>query len=86
METGLSLGRIQGLHITLHPEFKSSAIGAFKRHRSNKVRPIHDLSWPPEFSTNNGMDATQYSVSYTSVDNIVNFGLMNDEPWATKLI
>ncbi len=75
METGLSLGRVQGPHITLHPDFKSSPIGAFKRHRSNKVRPIHDLRWPPEFFTNNGIDATQYSVCYTSVDNIVWFNV-----------
>ncbi len=58
LETGLSLGMIQGPHITLHLDFKSSPIGAFKRHRSNKVQPIHDLSWPPELSTNNGIDAT----------------------------
>ncbi len=76
METGLSLGRIQGPHITLHPDFKSSSIGAFKQHRSNKVWAIHDLSWPLEFCTKIGIDATQYSVSYTSVDNIVKFGLM----------
>jgi len=74
-----------GPHYTLHPDFKSSPIGAFKRHRSNKVRPIHDLSWPPEFSTNSGIDTTQYSVSYTTVDNIVRFGLMYDEPWASKI-
>ncbi len=80
METGLSLCRIQGTHITLHPDFMSSPIGAFKWHCSNKVRPIHDLSWPPEFSTINGIDTTQYSVSYTSVDNIVKFGLIYDEP------
>ncbi len=43
------------------------------------------ICWPPEFSTNNGIDATQYSVSYTSVDNIVKFGLMYDELWATKI-
>jgi len=85
VETGLSLGRIMGPHYTLHPDFKSSPIGAFKRHRSNKVRPIHDLSWPPEFSTNSGIDTTQYSVSYTTVDNIVRFGLMYDEPWASKI-
>ncbi len=85
METGLSLGRIQGPHITLHPDFKSSPIGAVKRHHSNKVRPIHDLSWPTEFSTNIGIDTTQYSESYTSVDNMVKFRLMYDEPWATQI-
>ncbi len=31
------------------------------------------------------IDTTQYSVSYTYVDNIVKFGLMYDEPWATKI-
>ncbi len=85
METGLLLGRIQGPHIILHPDFKSSHIGAFKQHRSNKVRPIHDLSWLPEFSTNTGIGTTQYSVSYTYVDNIVKFGLMYDQPWDTKI-
>ncbi len=72
--------RVHTLHST-----QSSPISTFKWHRSNKVRPIHDLSWPPEFSTNKGIDATQCSVSYTSVENIVKFGLMYDEPWTTTI-
>ncbi len=60
-------------------------IGIFEWHRSIKVWPIHDLSWPPECSANNNIDATQYSVFYISVHYIDKFGFKYDELWVTHI-
>ena len=85
IEEGLRLGRIEGPHESLPPNFKVSPLGAFKRHRSNKVRPIHDLSWPPGLSTNDGIDSSEYSMSYMTIDDVIRFAQMYDDPWATKI-
>ncbi len=55
----------------------SSSIIATRSHPS--IIPVDH----PDFSMDCGIDATQYSVSYTSIDNILKFGLMYDE--ATKI-
>lgn len=85
IEDGIKLGRIEGPHKVLPPNFKAAPLGAFKRHRSNKVRPIHDLSWPPGFSTNDGIDSSEYSMSYMTIDDVIRFAQQYEDPWATKI-
>lgn len=56
-----------------HPPFDTfvgSPLGAFPKRSSNKVRVIHDLSWPPGNSVNDGI-GEDCSLVYISMDNIV---------------
>ena len=46
-------------------------MGAFHRKRSNKVRVIHDLSWPPVSSINDHIDEDMCSVHYSNIDDAV---------------
>jgi hypothetical protein len=53
------------------PPFKNfvgSPMGAFKKKRSDKVRTIHDLSWPPGVSVNAFIHSSDASVDYIGVD------------------
>lgn len=52
------------------PNFVVSPLGAFQRKRSGKVRIIHDLSWPPGRSVNDGIDPDQCSLQYMTVDDV----------------
>ncbi len=53
--------------------FRASPFGAFKKVKSSrvKVRPIHDLSWETGNSVNAGINKDEYSVSYTSINQVV---------------
>ena len=52
--------------------FMGSPMGAFaKRRNPEKVRVIHDLSWPPGQSVNDFIDKDKFSVQYMSIDNVV---------------
>ena len=56
------------------PPFKhfiGSPLGAFIRKRSNKVRVIHDLSYPACSSVNSYIDEELCSLQYSSVDDAV---------------
>ena len=65
----LSKGRVSGPFDEIpHPDFVASPLGAFRRKRSGKVRVIHDLSWPPGNSINDGINPDDYSLQYISVD------------------
>ena len=66
----IKLGRKMGPFI--HPplrNFVASPLGAFVKH-SNKLRIIHDLSWPPGRSVNDGISHEDYKVKYISLDDI----------------
>ena len=55
-----------------HPplrNFVASPLGAFVKH-SKKLRIIHDLSWPPGRSVNDGIAHEDYKVKYISLDDI----------------
>ena len=54
-----------------HPDFVASPLGAFEKKRSGKVRVIHDLSWPPGGSVNDGIDASEFSLKYITLDDAV---------------
>lgn len=85
IQENLSLGRVEGPLIDLPPNFRSSPLGAFMRRRSSKVRVIHDLSWPPGQSVNDGIDKADYSVKYTSVDEAAKLCAKYKEPWMAKI-
>ena len=42
-------------------------MGAFIKKPTDKLQVIHDLSWPPGTSVNDGIDKNKYSVKYSSV-------------------
>ncbi len=53
--------------------FRASPLGAFKKVKAGrvKVRPIHDLSWETGNSVNTDLSKDEYSVSYTSINQVV---------------
>jgi hypothetical protein len=51
--------------------FVGSPMGAFVKKRSNKVRVIHDLSWPPQSSVNEFIDDKLCTLHYISIDDAV---------------
>ena len=68
----ISLGRKSGpfLEPPCTP-FVGSPMGAFRKKRSNKVRVIHDLSFPHDNSVNAGIKPEHCNVSFISIDNAV---------------
>ena len=57
--------------------FIASPLGAFIRKRSNKIRVIHDLSYPANSSVNSYINKDLCSLQYSSVDDAVNHVLNN---------
>ena len=53
--------------------FVGSPMGAFYKKHSNKVRVIHDLSWPPEASVNTFIDDSLCTLQYISIDDAVKY-------------
>ena len=51
--------------------FIGSPLGAFMRKRSNKVRVIHDLSYPSHISVNSYIDEKLCSLQYSGIDDAV---------------
>ena len=88
IKSDLEKGRKVGpFHSPPLENFVVSPLGAFARKRSGKVRVIHDLSWPPQRSVNDGIDRDQCSLKYISVDNAVAACAENEseEPVMAKL-
>ena len=82
-----------GIHLTsgaieLIPEneteFRLSPLGAFPKKNSQKIRVIHDLSWPPGESVNDGIDKEDFSVRYTSISDAVKLCSKYDTPYLAK--
>jgi hypothetical protein len=68
----LALGRKSGPFLSPPcRNFIASPLGAFEKKHSNKIRIIHDLSWPPDESVNSFIPAHMCTVSYISVDDAV---------------
>ena len=70
----LALGRKAG-PFTDPPfeNFVGSPMGVYEKKRSpGKFRIIHDLSWPPGRSVNDGINPDDYSLQYISIDQAVN--------------
>ena len=51
--------------------YKISPLGAFERKNSGKVRIIHDLSFPPTNSVNDGIEKENCTLAYISIDDAV---------------
>ena len=77
-------GSIQGPYDTVPHNFRSSPLGAFMKKGKTKIRVIHDLSWPPDKSVNDGIDKEDYSVSYASVSDAVSMCSQYKTPWLAK--
>lgn len=71
IDKDVSKGRLLG-PFTEPPfiNFTSSPVGAFEKRSSGKIRVIHDLSWPPGASVNDGITC-DCSVQYITIDQIV---------------
>ena len=68
LATDVALGRKSGPFLSPPLEgFVGSPMGAFLKKHSNKVRVIHDLSWPPGRSVNSGITHEDSTVTYISV-------------------
>ena len=68
----------------LPPGFRTSPLGAFIRKGTQKLRVIHDLSWPPGRSVNDTINKEDYSVVYTSVSEAVKLCQQLSTPWLAK--
>ena len=77
------MGTISGPFPYPPPEgFRISPLGAFRK--NEKVRVIHDLSFPPGDAVNEGIDDTETSVKYSSVADAVKWCQMYPDPWLAK--
>ena len=68
----LSAGRLLGpFEAPPFDNFIVSPLGAFKKRGSNKIRLIHDLSFPSKGSVNSLINKEDFSLAYASVDDAV---------------
>jgi len=65
--------------------FISSPLGAFTKRNSNKIRLIHDLSYPVVGSVNADIDPEQFSLHYSSVDDAAALCVVLEAPMLAKL-
>ena len=56
------------------PNVQISRIGVIPKKSSSKWRLITDLSFPPRYSVNDGIDPTLTTLSYISVDTVAQLG------------
>ena len=70
----LKLGRLHGPFSS--PPYQAyivSPLGAFQKRDSDKIRLIHDLSFPAQGSVNSLIDPAEFSLKYASIDDAVAF-------------
>ena len=68
----LGAGRLHGpFEAPPFDNFIVSPLGAFKKRGSNKIRLIHDLSFPSKGSVNSLIKKEDFSLAYASVDDAV---------------
>lgn len=74
IQADLEAGKLHG-PFTEPPydRFIVSPLGAFQKRNSSKVRVIHDLSYPSIGSVNSLIDSDEYTLTYASIDDAVNF-------------
>ena len=90
----LSQGRLHGPFTS--PPYQAyivSPLGALKKRDSEKIRLIHDLSFPAQGSVNSLSDPSEFSLKYASIDDAVAFcnNLQNSPPplcpnWTCKML
>ena len=72
VSTDLRMGRLHGPFS--NPPYQAyiiSPLGAIKKKDSEKIRLIHDLSYPARGSVNALIDPTEFSLKYASIDDAV---------------
>ena len=72
VSTDLRMGRLHGPFS--NPPYQAyiiSPLGAIKKKDSEKIRLIHDLSYPAKGSVNALIDPTEFSLKYASIDDAV---------------
>ena len=80
----LQSGAVEGpIDSERYPQ-KISPLGAFPKKNSNKTRVIHDLSFPPGDSVNDGIDVDECSVTYSTVLDAVELCKKYSTPWLAK--
>ena len=84
VQENLLLGRVDGPVDPLPKNFRCSPLGAFQRRRSQKVRVIHDLSYPAGLSVNDGINKDDYTMKYTCVDDAVKLLSKYKDPHVCK--
>ena len=77
-------GSIEGPFFDTNSVIRCSPLGAFLKKGGEKVRVIHDLSWPPENSVNDLMDKEACRVKYVRVLDAVNLCSQFEEAWLGK--
>ena len=82
--THLRSGAIEGPVDTEHFPHKISPLGAFPKKNSEKTRVIHDLSFPPGKSVNDGISGEECSVTYSTVLDAVELCKKYPTPWLAK--
>ena len=83
----ISMGRIVGpVASPMFDNFVGSPLGAFQKVRSNKIRIIHDLSWPPGQSINEHISKEDYTMEFIKFDDIThNLQVCNKPIFMSKL-
>ena len=82
--THLNSGAIEGPIDIEHFPHKISPLGAFPKKNSQKTRVIHDLSFPPGNSVNDGINGEECSVTYSTVLDAVELCKKYPTPWLAK--
>ena len=79
-------GRLEGpFYSPPHQFFRASPLGAFPKKRSQKIRVIHDLSWPPGMSINEFINKYDYAFHFSTIDDAVQRCRQYDTPYMVKL-
>ncbi len=68
----------------LPANFRCSPLGAFKKRRSEKIRVVHDLSWPPLKSVNHYINKDNCTLAYITVDKAVKMCQKYEEAWMAE--
>lgn len=85
IDANLVRGSIEGPLPHLHSAYRASPLGAFQKRNSGKVRPIHDLSWPPGRSVNDGINKYEYPLCYVTVDDAMKLCTKFETPYMAKM-
>ena len=79
-------GRLEGpFDSPPHRFFRASPLGAFPKKRSEKIRVIHDLSWPPGKSVNEFINKHDYAFNFSTIDEAVQRCKQYNTPYMVKL-
>ena len=85
----LSQGRLYGpFNNSPFQNYVVSPLGAIPKRGTQKIRIIHDLSFPPSRSVNDAIDPEDFSLTYSSIDDatcLINEFASDEEVYLAKL-